>query len=75
VVHLTCFIGEDAQGGGFLREVSSRIGCILLSDTEQHDQARTDLAGDMSADQDAGFANTLNDSSHRKNASLTMAIF
>ena len=73
-VHLTRFVGEDAQGGSFVREVSSGIGCVLLSDAKQHDQTFTDLPGDVPVDEDAGFAHTLDHSSHRENACATMIL-
>jgi hypothetical protein len=69
-VHLSGFVGEDAQRGGFFRKVSGRVGRIPLSHPEQYDQTDTNLTGDTAIHQHASLADTLDDSSHQKKVSF-----
>jgi hypothetical protein len=70
-VHFSSLVGKDAQGGSFFGQVSGRLRGVFLSHTKEHDQANTNLTGDTPVHRHASLANTLHDSSHRKNASVT----
>jgi hypothetical protein len=70
-VHFSGFVGEDAHRGSFLGEISCRPGCVAFGHTKQHDQANTNLTGHTLVHQHASLANTLDNSSHAKNASAT----
>lgn len=63
-IHLAVMVLEDAESGDFLRKGDAVGVGVIDFDSEKHEQAGGDFAGDFLGDGDLGSGDTLNNCSH-----------